>query len=85
MEEDARSQTIGARMIPARDLGLSRPAPVVDLDWPAEDAASLGHGAVDVWEEFLERLPADGRDAAAEDVEALVDLAVSIGDGLSTE
>jgi glutamate/tyrosine decarboxylase-like PLP-dependent enzyme len=44
-------------MVKARDLGIARPDPVVDLDWSAEDAASLGHGAVDVWEEFLKRLP----------------------------
>ncbi len=44
-------------MVKARDLGVSRPVPVPDLDWSAEEAAALGHGAVDVWEEFLARLP----------------------------
>jgi hypothetical protein len=44
-------------MIKACDLGIARPVPVPDLDWPAEDAASLGHRAVDVWEQFLKRLP----------------------------
>jgi glutamate/tyrosine decarboxylase-like PLP-dependent enzyme len=44
-------------MVLARDLGVARPATVPDLNWPAKDAATLGHGAVDVWQEFLERLP----------------------------
>ena len=44
-------------MADARGLGVPRPEPVTDLDWPAGGAAALGHGAVDVWEEFLERLP----------------------------
>ena len=44
-------------MVPARDLGVVRPDPVADLDWPPATAAALGHRAVDVWEEFLERLP----------------------------
>lgn len=41
----------------ACDLGVPRPVPVPDLDWSAEDAALLGHRGVDVWEEFLKRLP----------------------------
>lgn len=44
-------------MISARDLGVDRPAPVTDLDWPPADAAALGHAAVGLWEEFLEQLP----------------------------
>jgi glutamate/tyrosine decarboxylase-like PLP-dependent enzyme len=44
-------------MVEARELGVIRPAAVPDLDWPAKDAAALGHRAVEVWEEFLERLP----------------------------
>ena len=34
-----------------------RPSPVPDLDWGAERAAGLGHGAVDVWAEYLAALP----------------------------
>ncbi|MBY5164497.1 pyridoxal phosphate-dependent decarboxylase family protein [Salsipaludibacter albus] len=41
----------------ARELGVSRPPPVDDLDWAPDRAAALGHDAVDLWEEFLERLP----------------------------
>jgi glutamate/tyrosine decarboxylase-like PLP-dependent enzyme len=44
-------------MVKARDLHVSRPAPVADLDWSPDAAASLAHDAVDVWEEFLKRLP----------------------------
>jgi hypothetical protein len=33
-------------MVEARDLGVVHPAPVADLAWPAEDAASLGLAAV---------------------------------------
>lgn len=44
-------------MTTARHLGVPRPDPVADLDWPAADAAALGHDAVGLWQEFLERLP----------------------------
>ncbi len=44
-------------MVRARDLSVRRPETVPDLDWSPTDAAALGHGAVDVWEEFLKRLP----------------------------
>jgi aromatic-L-amino-acid decarboxylase len=44
-------------MTNARELGVARPSPVADLDWSPKDAAALGHGAVDVWEQFLEALP----------------------------
>lgn len=33
------------------------PTPVPDLDWGPERAADLGHGAVDVWAEYLAALP----------------------------
>jgi aromatic-L-amino-acid decarboxylase len=33
------------------------PGPVSDLDWGPERAAGLGHGAVDVWVEYLTALP----------------------------
>jgi aromatic-L-amino-acid/L-tryptophan decarboxylase len=44
-------------MIRARDLGVDRPPAVDDLDWSPDRAASLGHGAVNVWEDFLKALP----------------------------
>jgi aromatic-L-amino-acid/L-tryptophan decarboxylase len=53
----ACSDSSGHLMVKARDLGVARPAAVTDLDWTAQEAASLGHRAVDVWEEFLKRLP----------------------------
>ncbi len=33
------------------------PQPVPDLDWAPERAASLGHGAVEVWSDYLAALP----------------------------
>jgi hypothetical protein len=33
------------------------PAPVRDLDWPAERARELGAAVVELWGELLERLP----------------------------
>lgn len=33
------------------------PAPLRDLDWPPEQARSLGEGAVDLWVDFLTALP----------------------------
>ena len=41
----------------AQDLGVARPEPVDDLDWPADRAAALGHDAVELWAEFLKALP----------------------------
>lgn len=43
-------------MTAARDLGVRRPAHVSELAWHAKDAASLGHAAVDLWQEFLAQL-----------------------------
>lgn len=44
-------------MTRARDSGCARTRPVADLDWPAGAAALSGARAVDLWEEFLDRLP----------------------------
>jgi aromatic-L-amino-acid decarboxylase len=33
-----------------------KPDPVPDLDWPPEQARALGQGALDIWQELLERL-----------------------------
>lgn len=41
----------------ARSLGVPRPGPVDDLDWSPERAQALGHATVDLWGEYLERLP----------------------------
>jgi aromatic-L-amino-acid decarboxylase len=35
----------------------TRPDPITDLDWPPERARALGEGALELWEELLERLP----------------------------
>ncbi len=45
------------RVARARDLGVVRPDPVDDLDWEPSRATALGHDAVDLWGEFLQRLP----------------------------
>ena len=52
---------------------MERPRPVPDLDWSHERARDLGTRAVDVWGEFLEKLPSlpvarawKGRDFARE-------------------
>ncbi|WP_052666646.1 pyridoxal phosphate-dependent decarboxylase family protein [Nitriliruptor alkaliphilus] len=37
--------------------GPVRPSAVPDLAWSADQAASLGHGAVELWAEFLKALP----------------------------
>ena len=34
-----------------------RPSPVTDLDWDPERSRAFADRAVDMWEEFLERLP----------------------------
>ncbi len=40
------------------DLPVPTPPPAVpDLDWGSEQAAALGHGAVEVWAEYLAALP----------------------------
>lgn len=52
--ETADGQHMGTN---ARSLGVPRPQPVDDLDWPPDQATSLGHAAVDLWREFLEHLP----------------------------
>ncbi|HSJ43732.1 MAG TPA: pyridoxal-dependent decarboxylase [Euzebyales bacterium] len=44
-------------MTSARDLGVPRPDPVTDLDWPPDAAARLGHDAVALWRDFLSELP----------------------------
>jgi aromatic-L-amino-acid/L-tryptophan decarboxylase len=44
-------------MTAARDLGVSRPSPVADLDWSVDRAASLGQHSVGLWAEYLEALP----------------------------
>ena len=44
-------------MTSARDLDVSRPAAVADLNWSADQAASLGHDSVELWAEFLKVLP----------------------------
>lgn len=41
----------------ARELGVARPEPVGDLNWSPDEAASLGHGTVELWAEFLKALP----------------------------
>jgi hypothetical protein len=33
-----------------------KPEPVTDLDWDPKRARELGEGALDIWEELLERL-----------------------------
>lgn len=52
--ETADGQHMGTN---ARSLGVPRPQPVDDLDWPPDQATSLGHAAVGLWGEFLEHLP----------------------------
>ncbi len=51
------------------------PVPFADLDWSAEQARSLGEGALDIWAEFLERLrdmPIRRPGATVEEVRARV-------------
>ena len=54
------------------------PLPVPDLDWPPARARALADGAVDLWEELLQRLPTlpVGRPLSEADVRAAVALDV---------